>query len=93
MWKVEGWAHDVDYPELPVLLEVLLGDRVIGTVLACDYRWDLAKAGLGQGRSGFSFSSPTRIRPEALDTLIVRRAADRAEILMTDDCRAKMNSN
>jgi hypothetical protein len=87
-WKIEGWAQDPDHPELPVLLEVLLDDQVIGTVLACDYRKDLLDFGLGQGRCSFVFSSPTKIRPEVAGTLRIRRAADGAEIRMSADCKA-----
>jgi hypothetical protein len=45
---IEGWAQDIDHPELPVLLEAVLDDRVIGTVLVCHHRPDLALAGIGQ---------------------------------------------
>lgn len=87
-WKIEGWAQDVDHPELPVLLEVLLDDQVIGTVLACDHRKDLLDSGLGQGQCSFVFDSPTKIRPEAAGTLRIRRACDGAEIRMSADCKA-----
>ncbi|TDH58904.1 hypothetical protein E2C06_30090 [Dankookia rubra] len=86
-WKIEGWAQDPSHPELPVLLEVLLEDRVIGSVLACDLRKDLQAAGIGQGRCSFVFTSPVRLRPEALGTLRIRRAADGAEIRMSASCR------
>jgi hypothetical protein len=33
-WKLDGWAHDEAHPELPVLLEILLEGKVIGTALA-----------------------------------------------------------
>lgn len=35
--------------------EILLEGQVIRTVLACDFREDLAKAGLGQGRCSLTF--------------------------------------
>jgi hypothetical protein len=90
LWKIEGWALDSDHPELPVLLEVLLEDRVIGTVLACDHRKDLLDSGLGHGRCSFVFSSPTKIRPDMAGTLRVRRAADGAEIRMSANCKARI---
>jgi hypothetical protein len=82
--RIEGWAQDQNNPELPVLLEVLAGNRVIGTVLACDYRADLAAAGIGQGRCHFVFHMPDKYAAAAIR---VRRAADGAEIGMSDDCR------
>jgi hypothetical protein len=89
-WKIEGWAHDPDHPDLPVLLEVCLDDRVIGTVLACDAREDLAQAGIGRGRCAFFFNSPERLKPELLGTLRIRRVDDHAELPMTDDCLARI---
>jgi Hint domain len=79
-WKLDGWAHDEAHPELPVLLEILLEGNVIGTVLACDYREDLLKAGFGQGRCSFTFVSPVKLRPALLSTLQVRRAVDGAMV-------------
>jgi hypothetical protein len=78
--EIDGWAIDVSHPELPVLLEVLVEDRVIGTVLACDYRADLAAAGLGAGNCAFFFRSDIRLRPEALGGLQIRRASDGADL-------------
>jgi Hint domain len=79
-WKLDGWAHDEAHPELPVLLEVLLEGQVIGTVLACDFRDDLLKAGFGQGRCSFTFVSPVKLRPALLATLQLRRAVDGAPV-------------
>jgi Hint domain len=79
-WKLDGWALDEAHPELPVLLEILLEGRVIGTVLACDYREDLLKAGFGPGRCSFTFISPIKLRAALLATLQVRRAVDGASV-------------
>jgi Hint domain len=83
-WKVDGWAHDSEHPELPVLLEILLEGQVIGTVLACDFREDLLKAGFGQGRCSFTFISPIKLRPVLLATLQVRRATDGALVPVSE---------
>lgn len=90
-WKIVGWAQDEGHPELPVLLEVLLGDQAIGTVLACEFRGDLLKAKIGQGRCGFVFRSPVKIAPEAMAKLRVRRAADGAEIRISDDLKSRVS--
>jgi hypothetical protein len=68
-----GWAMDVDYPYMPVLLEILRDRVVIGSVLACDFRQDLQQAGKAAGRCAFTFSTPPG---PAIYT--VRRAADGA---------------
>ncbi len=89
-WRVQGWAHDAAHPDLPVLLEVELDGRVIGTVAACEPRGDLAQAGFGRGRCAFTFTSPVRLRPELLASLRVRRAADGAELAMDPRCQAAL---
>jgi hypothetical protein len=81
-----GWAQDMQNPELPVLLEVLLEDVVIGAALACTYRVDLADAGIGSGRFGFTFKSPVLIGDAAMSQICIRRAADGTEIYMTKTC-------
>jgi hypothetical protein len=85
---IEGWAQDMGSPELPVLLEVLLGARVMGTILACDYRDDLAKAGIGSGRCHFVFHYPASIDSFRPESIRIRRATDGAEILMSNDCKS-----
>ena len=49
-----GWALDRDAPGVAVLLEALLDDVTIGFALADEARPDLAMAGLGGGRCGFT---------------------------------------
>lgn len=89
-WKVEGWAHDAHHPDLPVLLEVLLGGEMLGTVLACDHRGDLEQARIGRGRCAFAFSSPVHLPTRAMHEIRVRRASDGAEIAMSQVCREQI---
>ncbi len=91
-WTINGWASDADHSTLPVLLEVLLEDRVIASVLACDYRSDLEASGIGHGRSAFFLTLPVRLRPEQLGKLRVRRASDHAEIPMTPECSRQIGA-
>jgi hypothetical protein len=75
---IRGWAWDEANPHLPVLLEIAAGNRVMGTVLACDYRGDLAKAGIGRGHCSFAFTVMASLpmnRP-----LLIRRVQDHAKI-------------
>ncbi|HEY1313851.1 MAG TPA: Hint domain-containing protein, partial [Steroidobacteraceae bacterium] len=87
-WKLDGWAQDADHPELPVLLEVLLENKVIGTVLACDFRKDLFDV-FGHGNSSFVFESPVKLRGELLRTLQVRRASDGAAVPINENIRPR----
>lgn len=75
--RVEGWAQDEAWPELPQMLELSAGGRRLGRVLACDFRPDLAAAGIGTGHAHFVFTAPRDFAPHDLR---VRRAADGAGI-------------
>jgi hypothetical protein len=87
---VAGWAQDEANPYLPVLLEILVDDQVIDSVLACDHRGDLAEAGIAQGNCSFTFTLPATIPPTSYPSLAIRRAADGAGIPMTPDCEASL---
>jgi hypothetical protein len=89
-WYIDGWALDHDHPELPVMLEVLIGECIIGTVLACDARADLAAAGIGNGNRAFFHASPVRIPIKSWADLRVRRACDGALLQMTPACRERI---
>lgn len=92
-WSIEGWASDRDHPEMPVLLEILVDDEVVGEVLACGYRKDLDEARIGTGRCAFFVTSPIRLRPETAGTVRMRRASDHAEIAMTPACLARLGKD
>jgi len=87
---VEGWAQDMDHPYLPVPLEVLFRDEVIATVLACNYRDDLAAAKIGRGRCGFSVETGRIIDPQDAGVVRVRRVADQADLLFSADLAGSM---
>jgi hypothetical protein len=74
--ELHGWAMDEANPELPVLLEIVFDGTVFDTVLACDYREDLAQAGIGRGRSAFFYKSNVPMPVELRHLLVVRRAVD-----------------
>ncbi len=90
-WTINGWAQDMLHPELPVLLEVLIDGKIVGTTLACDYRADLDKAKIGAGRCAFFLTSPMRLRPELLSTVEIRRASDHAALRMSDACAERLS--
>jgi hypothetical protein len=77
---IRGWAWDQGNPDLPVLLEILVHGRVIGTTLACDERSDVQAAGYGQGRCGFAFVLPFGLKRDFAHEIQVRRAADAAPL-------------
>jgi hypothetical protein len=83
---VEGWAVDAAAPAYPVSLDVVLGDWVLGTTLACGYREDLAKSGFRQGWCRFLFPLPENFPLSARRHLQVRRAGGGAGLPMTAQC-------
>ena len=85
---IAGWAQDTANPQLPVLLEIVLDGRVLGTVLACDHRPDLAAAGIGNGKAGFTFTAAVKLSARACRALTIRRAADHAELSAAPHCLA-----
>ncbi len=76
--RIEGWARDEHHPEAPVCLSVLAGGRKLGLVLANRFRPDLARAGFGSGRHGFSARLPARVAGGLGAPIEVRRTADGA---------------
>jgi len=87
---IRGWAQDKENLELPVLLEVLIGEQVVHTILACDRRDDLAEAGIGQGRCSFHRKLPAYIRPDKLGEVWIKRAADGAALPYSQELQARV---
>jgi hypothetical protein len=75
--EIDGWAMDTSHPHLPITLEILIDNQVAASILACDYREDLQKAGLGQGRHAFFAKLPG---PITSTNIRIRRAGDTAEL-------------
>ena len=83
---IEGWAQNTDHPEAPVCLDVLVGGRLIGQVLANRYREDLKHASIGSGSHSFSFAPPDGLAfaPNAVE---VRRSLDGAVLPVSAQAR------
>ncbi len=75
--RVDGWAQDSSWPDLPQLLTFHDGEAPLGEALACHYRNDLAAAGIGRGRASFMFTAARDFDPILLR---VRRAVDGAAL-------------
>ena len=88
---IKGWAQDAELLELPVLLEVLIGEQVVHTILACDYRRDLAEAGIGQGRCSFLCKLAADIPPDSLGDVWIRRAADGAALPYSQELQGRLD--
>ncbi len=86
--SVEGWAQNVDHPEAPVCLDILVGGSLVGQVLANRYREDLERAGMGSGRHSFEFAPPAGmvLVPDAVE---VRRSLDGASLMRSAHAQHK----
>jgi hypothetical protein len=69
--KITGWARDAHHPQLPVLLDVMLGNKRLTTILACDPRDDLTAAGFARCAFTITFAEP--VTPSALQALTIHR--------------------
>lgn len=77
---VSGWAMDTDHPDLPVPLNICVGDRVIATTMADRFRSDLREAGIGHGRCAFRVTLPAGLAPGEAASVEVRRGLDGAAV-------------
>ncbi len=83
---VRGWARDERHPDLPVLLQISLAERLIGFVLAHNLRADLKEAGYGSGLCGFSFTASHGLTKAQMREIRVSSTSTGAEIFMTALC-------
>ena len=72
---VWGWAVNPAKPDLPVCVEIVVDGVVVSRALACQFRKDLAEAGLGHGRLGFDVELPSSAAGRDVQ---VRRVSDGA---------------
>lgn len=86
---IEGWAQDLANPELPVLLDIFVGELQMGSVLACNYREDLAEAGIGRGHAMFSFQAPVNLSLPARRAISIRRQGDGAALATLQYLRSR----
>ena len=78
--RIEGWAFDARAPNKPVALVILDNGEVIARVLANRKRKDLASAGMGDGRHGFSLIIPGGLSPLTRHVIQILGEADGCEM-------------
>lgn len=72
--SIVGWAWDARRPDTPINVEVLIDGVSQGQVTANEARPDLAAAGKGDGRHGFSLPTPQAAKDNRVHTVAVRFA-------------------
>lgn len=75
---IKGWAWDRRQPEAPVPVDVWVGDTLLDTIVADDFREDLLAAGKGTGRHGFTYCLPSHLT--SILPLHVRFAGTKREL-------------
>jgi len=71
---ISGWIALRPLEGVPVVLEILVDNKVIGRVAADQFRPDVKAAGFGSGDHGFSFTFPPDMAPEKAASAEVRWA-------------------
>ncbi len=69
---INGWAWDRNDPESPINVAVFADGQLIGTVLAIQFRQDLANAGIGNGYHAFSLNTPASLKDGQPHSILVR---------------------
>jgi hypothetical protein len=77
---VTGWAHNIEQPEVPVCLDILVNGKRYVRALANRYRADLRAAGIGSGKHGFEVSLTAGV----CGRVEVRRSADGDRLALTE---------
>jgi hypothetical protein len=60
--EIAGWAWDSQQPDAPVNVEIYEGSTLLTKRAADQFREDLRQAGAGNGKHGFSFPTPARLK-------------------------------
>ena len=76
---LHGWVIDLDHPNRPVELEILVHGESVGRALANRYRYDLDQPALAGGHCSFTFDLPPSAA--SLASVEVRRVSDGSILL------------
>jgi hypothetical protein len=80
---IHGWAWDQDQPNSPIDVDIYEGDTVLtllATVPASQFRQDLLDAKVGDGRHGFSYPTPARLKDGQTHTIRVVTSQAKVEL-------------
>lgn len=80
---IRGWAWDKNRPNEPVKVEIYDGDTLLATVTAGDFREDLLKAGIGNGKHGFTYPVPLRLKDDKPHSIRMKFAETHSDLKNT----------
>ena len=72
--SIAGWSWDSRHPGVRLSVDVIGDGKRLGTVFADEFRDDLADAGKGDGRYGFTFQTPMSLMDGRIHLLEVKIA-------------------
>lgn len=78
--RLSGWVADSLALDEAVVLEVVIDGKVIGELVANQYRSDLERAGHGNGRHGFRLMLDEALSPNERHLIELRRVPDHATV-------------
>ncbi len=67
-----GWVWNSSFPNQAIVVEIVEGGTVRGTVTASTYRADLQQAGKGNGQHGFRWDMPSSLKNGQSRTFTIR---------------------
>src|SRR5882757_11390606 len=76
---IQGWIYSDAGPVRDLVIVALSGQDCLGTGRVDVFRPDLADAGIGDGNCGFSF--PITVRPDSVDSVVVKLDGSDAVLL------------
>jgi hypothetical protein len=77
---ISGWAWDSKRPDSPIKVDIFDGDAKVATVTADEFREDLLKAKIGNGKHGFGYPTPARLKDGKSHTIRVTVAGTDKEL-------------
>jgi hypothetical protein len=77
---IAGWAWDPQKPDRPIKVDIYDGDNKLASVLANTPRGDLVDAGIGNGKHGFYYSIPRRLKDGKSHTFRVMVSGTKREL-------------
>lgn len=80
---IMGWAWDKNQPDQPIQVDIYDGDTQLATVTAGDFRQDLLNAGIGNGRHGFTYPVPPRLKDGKPHVIRMKYAGTAIELANT----------
>ena len=78
--QIVGWVWNKEQPQVAVDVEILDGDRILTKVTAGDFRENLQKSNIGDGKHGFAIPTPEQLKDGSKHSVHVRVAGTAVEL-------------